>query len=35
VAQTMAELSLEAKNRVSHRAQAVIHARPILERLFG
>ena len=35
VGQTMAELSLEAKNRLSHRAQAVIRARPILEQLFG
>ncbi len=30
---TMAELSLEAKNRVSHRAQAVRRARPILMQL--
>lgn len=35
VGQTMAELSLEAKNRLSHRARAVIGARPALERLFG
>jgi XTP/dITP diphosphohydrolase len=31
--QTMAELSLEQKNRLSHRARAVMNARPILERL--
>jgi len=34
VGQTMAELSLEAKNLLSHRAQAVIRARPILKQLF-
>jgi XTP/dITP diphosphohydrolase len=34
VGQTMAELSLETKNRLSHRAQAVMHAWPILEQLF-
>lgn len=33
--QTMAELSLEAKNRLSHRARAVMRARPILAKLFG
>jgi XTP/dITP diphosphohydrolase len=35
VGQTMAELSLEAKNRTSHRARAVTNARPILDQLFG
>jgi XTP/dITP diphosphohydrolase len=32
---TMAELPLEVKNRVSHRAQAALKAREILERLRG
>jgi XTP/dITP diphosphohydrolase len=32
---TMAELSMEAKNRISHRARGVINARPMLEKLFG
>jgi XTP/dITP diphosphohydrolase len=32
---TMAELPLETKNRVSHRAQAAVKARQILERLRG
>lgn len=31
---TMAELTLEQKNRISHRAAAIRSARPILERLF-
>ena len=31
---TMAELSMDEKNRLSHRARAVINAKPILERLF-
>ena len=31
---TMAELSIEEKNRLSHRARAVINAKPILEQLF-
>ena len=31
---TMAELSMEEKNRLSHRAKAVITARPILFRIF-
>jgi XTP/dITP diphosphohydrolase len=31
---TMAELSMDEKNRLSHRARAVIKAKPILERLF-
>ncbi|MDI7277172.1 MAG: non-canonical purine NTP pyrophosphatase, partial [Anaerolineae bacterium] len=30
---TVAELDPEAKNRVSHRARAILAARPILERL--
>lgn len=33
--QTMAELSEETKNRLSHRARAVEAAKPILMRLFG
>ena len=32
---TMAELSLEEKNRLSHRARAVRKAKPILKRLFN
>lgn len=32
---TMAELTMEEKNRISHRAQAVMKARPILDRLFA
>jgi XTP/dITP diphosphohydrolase len=35
VGQTMAELSMEAKNRLSHRSQAVIRVRPILRQLFS
>jgi XTP/dITP diphosphohydrolase len=31
---TMAELSMEEKNRLSHRAKAVMNAKPILVRLF-
>jgi XTP/dITP diphosphohydrolase len=32
---TMAELSMEEKNRLSHRARAVMNAKGILERLFS
>jgi XTP/dITP diphosphohydrolase len=32
---TMAELSMEEKNRLSHRARAVMKARPFLEMLFS
>lgn len=32
---TMAELELDEKNRVSHRARAIANAWPILQRLFG
>lgn len=32
---TMAELSMEEKNRLSHRAKAVMNAKPILEVLFS
>jgi XTP/dITP diphosphohydrolase len=32
---TMAELSMDEKNRLSHRARAVLAARPILKKLFG
>jgi len=32
---TMAELEMEQKNRLSHRARAVMNARPILEKLLG
>jgi XTP/dITP diphosphohydrolase len=31
---TMSELSMEEKNRVSHRARAVMNAKPILEQLY-
>jgi XTP/dITP diphosphohydrolase len=31
---TMAELSMEEKNRLSHRARAVINAKPILSKIF-
>ena len=31
---TMAELSMDEKNRLSHRARAVTNAKPILEKLF-
>ena len=30
---TMAELTMEEKNRLSHRARAVMNAKPILEKL--
>ena len=33
--QTMAELSMDEKNRLSHRAKAVIQAKEILKTLFG
>ena len=33
--QTMAELDMEQKNRISHRARAVLNAIPILEKMFG
>jgi len=32
---TMAELSMDEKNRLSHRARGVINAAPILKKLFG
>ena len=32
---TMAELSMDEKNRLSHRARAVSNAKPVLERLFS
>jgi XTP/dITP diphosphohydrolase len=32
---TMAELSMEEKNRLSHRARAVMKAKPILKKLFA
>jgi XTP/dITP diphosphohydrolase len=32
---TMAELSMDEKNRLSHRARAVMNAKPVLERLFS
>jgi XTP/dITP diphosphohydrolase len=32
---TMAELDMEEKNRLSHRARAIMNARPIFEKLFG
>ncbi len=32
---TMAELDLEQKNRLSHRARAVINAMPVLRKMFG
>ena len=31
---TMAELNMDEKNRVSHRARAVMNARPFLEKIF-
>jgi XTP/dITP diphosphohydrolase len=31
---TMAELSMEEKNRLSHRAEAVMNAKGILDKLF-
>lgn len=32
---TMAELTLDEKNRLSHRARAVMNAKPVLEKLFA
>ena len=32
---TMAELGMDEKNHLSHRARAVMNARPILEKIFG
>jgi len=32
---TMAEQSMEEKNRLSHRARAIINAKPILKEIFG
>lgn len=32
---TMAELSMDEKNRLSHRARAVMNAKPILRKIFG
>ena len=32
---TMAELGMEEKNRISHRARALMNARPILEKIFA
>jgi len=32
---TMAELDMDEKNRLSHRARAVLNARPILREIFG
>jgi XTP/dITP diphosphohydrolase len=32
---TMAELSMDEKNRLSHRARAVVNAKPVLEKLFS
>lgn len=32
---TMAELSMDEKNRLSHRARAIMNAKPILARVFG
>jgi XTP/dITP diphosphohydrolase len=32
---TMAELSMEEKNRLSHRARAVINAKPLLKKIYG
>jgi XTP/dITP diphosphohydrolase len=32
---TMAELSMDEKNRLSHRARAVMNAKPVLEKLFS
>ncbi len=32
---TMAELDMDEKNRLSHRARALMNARPILEKIFG
>lgn len=35
VGKTMAELGLNEKNRLSHRAKAITNAKPILNRVFG
>lgn len=35
IGRTMAELSMAEKNRLSHRARAIINAKPILDQLFG
>ncbi len=35
IGRTMAELEMDEKNRLSHRARAIINARPIMEQLFG
>ncbi len=35
IGRTMAELSLDEKNRLSHRARAVINAKPFLSQIFG
>ena len=32
---TMAELPMEAKNRLSHRARAIQYAIPVLKEIFG
>jgi inosine/xanthosine triphosphate pyrophosphatase family protein len=32
---TMAELEMDEKNRLSHRARAVMNAMPILKKMFG
>ena len=32
---TMAELSMEEKNQLSHRARAIMNAKPILKKIFG
>lgn len=32
---TMAELNMDEKNRLSHRARAIIKARPIIEKIFS
>jgi XTP/dITP diphosphohydrolase len=35
IGRTMAELEMNEKNRVSHRARSILNARPILEELLG
>jgi len=35
IGRTMAELDMNQKNRLSHRAQAVMNAMPILRKIFG
>jgi len=35
VNRTMAELSMEEKNRLSHRARAILNTKPILKEIFG